>query len=93
MTVQTFAPIRVEIDESEFWRLAKMPVHPITKNLAVIQALRDAGIPVDADIEFKSVKHGRITMYNERTQGRHLHIYEWTPGPDSARFEGDDDEL
>lgn len=79
-------PIRVEIDEAQFWRLSKM--HPVTMNIRVIDALRNAGIPVDGGIEFRGVKHGRVTMFNEHRDGKHLHVYEWEPMQDS-----EDDEL
>lgn len=83
--------VRVEINEKDFWRLYKMPMHPINHNIAVLNELRKAGIPVDGGVELRGVLHGRMTMFNERREGSLLHVYEWAPGADSKQIEEDDE--
>lgn len=86
-------PVRVEIDESKFWTLARE--HPVHMNVSVLKALRDAGVPVEGGIELRGVKHGRLTMFNESRQGKRFNVYEWAPGNDSQapKWEDEDDEL
>lgn len=85
--------IRVEIDQEKFWKIGQ-PVH---QHVYVGKTLRDAGIPVVGGLEMQGVEHGRLTYFNESSK----RVYEWTPGPDSAKakkpvvrsFDEEDDEL
>lgn len=85
--------VRVEIDQDKFWQIGQ-PVH---QHVYVGKTLRDAGIPVVGGLEIQGVEHGRLTHFNE--DGKR--VYEWTPGPDSAKvkkpvvqsFDDEDDEL
>lgn len=94
----SLGPIRVEIDQEKFWKIGQ-PVH---QHVYVGKTLRDAGIPVVGGLEMQGVEHGRLTYYNERNEeGQAMRVYEWTPGPDSAKakkpvmrsFDDEDDEL
>ena len=86
-------PIRVEIEQDKFWAIGQ-PVH---QHVYVGKTLRDAGIPVVGGLEMQGVEHGRMTYFNEGGK----RVYEWTPGPDSAKakksvvtsFDDEDDEL
>lgn len=79
-------PVRVEIDDAKFWKLARM--QPVHMNISVLEELRKNGIPVDGGVEFRAVKHGSLTMHNEQVDGKRICVYEWAPGRDS-----EDDEL
>lgn len=84
-------PIRVEIDYDKFWQLAKgQPVH---MNVSVLKTLREAGIPVDGPIELRGVVKGKLTMWNERINGKRFCVYEWTTLFSEEEEEEDEDEL
>lgn len=79
------SPITVRIPYDKFWQASKR--HDIHMNVSVFKTLREAGIPVDGGIEFRAVRSGRISMWNEFERGvGRVCVYEWTP-PD------EDDEL
>lgn len=81
-------PIRVEIDYDKFWSLAKR--QPVHMNVSVLKALRDAGIPADGGIELRGVERGKLTMWNERRDGKRFCVYEWVT---LFSEEEDEDEL
>ena len=75
------APTVVAIDDARFWSLAKG--HPVHHHVSVVKALRDAGVPVLEGLEFRGVESGKLTMWNERREGKLMRMFEWTPGDDS----------
>jgi hypothetical protein len=82
--------VRVVIDHAKFWSLAAM--HPVHMNIRVLTELRAAGIPVDGGLELRGVTHGRLTMFNEKRDGKRHCVYEWTPGLDSVQAAIDEDD-
>lgn len=60
--------------------------HDVHINNTVIRKLTAEGIPVEGGLWLRSVKHGRLCVFNE---GPRI-VYEWTPGSDSP---DEDDEL
>lgn len=70
--------IRVEIDHARFWTTN----HPVHWHVYVSKELRDAGIPVEGGLQFQSIPHGRLTMFNEWRGGKRICVYEWQPMPD-----------
>lgn len=73
--------IRVEIEEADLQKYARN--HLVHRHLKISRTLREAGIPIDeGDLCFNGVQVGELRMHNEYRNGRHLRVFEWTPGDD-----------
>ncbi|AAQ63395.2 hypothetical protein Nazgul19 [Burkholderia phage BcepNazgul] len=76
---QSNGAVRVTVDV----KMLEAGGHEILWNCAVMQRMRESGVPIMGLISIQGVRHGCLVQtYDECFME---HVYEWTPGPDSPK--------